>query len=162
MTKTIASESLSKEIMDILEETFETHHGVYLDEGTSLFDTLNEMTAEQASVPAGINASTIAAQVEHVIFYLDVLGQVICRSGSWRTWIGARSGSGSSVVTPAEWDELKARLKAAYDQTSALIQGIEDWENNDAIGGAIAILVHTAYHLGEIRQTLYTVGPSKT
>ena len=41
MTKTIASESLSKEIIDILEETFETHHGVYLDEGTTLFETLD-------------------------------------------------------------------------------------------------------------------------
>ena len=157
MTKTIASESLSKEIMDILEETFEyIHHGIYLDEGTSLFDTLNEMTAEQASVPAGINASTIAAQVEHVLFYLDVLGQVITGQEvgtlDWRE-IWERV----NVVSQEEWDDLKARLKAAYDQTSALIQGIEDWEANNAIGGSIAILVHTAYHLGEIRQTLYTV-----
>ena len=156
MSKTIPTEKLSKEIMDILEETFETHHGVYLDEGTSLYDTLNEMTAEQASVPAGINASTIAAQVEHVIFYLDVLGQVIAGQEvgeqDWRE-IWERVGA----VTPEEWDDLKARLKAAYNQTSALIQGIEDWENNDAIGGAIAILVHTAYHLGEIRQTIYSI-----
>ncbi len=159
MNKTIASESLSKEIMDILEETFETHHGVYLDEGTSLFDTLKTMTAEQASIAAGINASTIAAQVEHVIFYLDVLGQVIAGQEvgtlDWRE-IWERV----SVVSLEEWDDLKARLKAAYDQTSALLQGIKDWEKNDAIGGAIAILVHTAYHLGEIRQTLYTIGQS--
>ncbi len=161
MNKTIASESLSKEIMDILEETFETHHGIYLDEGTTLFDTLKTMTAQQASIAAGINASTIAAQVEHVIFYLDVLGQVIAGQEvgdqDWRE-IWERVGA----VTPAEWDDLKARLKAAYDQTSALLQGIEDWEENNAIGGAVAILVHTAYHLGEIRQTLYTVEPSKT
>ena len=159
MTKTIASEILSKEIMDILEETFAIHHGVYLDEGTSLFDTLKTMTAEQASIAAGINASTIAAQAEHVIFYLDILGQVIAGQDvgeqDWRE-IWERV----SVVSPAEWDDLKARLKAAYDQTSALLQGIDDWEKNNAIGGAIAILVHTAYHLGEIRQTLYTIRQS--
>ncbi len=51
----------------------------------------------------------------------------------------------------------KAQIKAAYEQTSALLQGIEDWEKNDAIGGAIAILAHTAYHLGELRLTLYTI-----
>jgi hypothetical protein len=159
MNKTIPAESLSKEIMDILEETFDIHHGVYLDEGTSLFDTLNAMTAAQASVAAGNNASTIAAQVEHVIFYLDVLGQVIAGQKvgeqDWRE-IWERV----SVVSPEEWDDLKARLKAAYDQTRTLLQNIEDWEANDAIGGAIAILVHTAYHLGEIRQTLYTVRQS--
>ena len=159
MSKTIAQESLSKEIMEILEETFETHHGVYLDEGTSLFDTLEAMSAEEASVPLGINGSSIAAQLEHVIFYLDVLGQAIAGQEvgtlDWRE-IWERV----SDVSPAEWDDLKRRLRTAYDQTSALLQGIEHWEDNDAIGGAIAILVHTAYHLGEIRQTLYAVGRS--
>ncbi|MDX9865640.1 MAG: DinB family protein [Anaerolineaceae bacterium] len=157
MNKTIPAEKLSKEIMDILEETFETHHGVYLDEGTTLFDTLEPVSAEEASVPAGMNGSSIAAQLEHVIFYLDVLGQVIAGQEvgklDWRE-IWERVGA----VTPEEWDDLKARLKAAYKKTSALLQGIENWEENDAIGGAIAILVHTAYHLGEIRQTLYTIG----
>ena len=156
MTKTIAPESLSKEIMDILEETFETHHGVYLDEGTTLFDTLEPISAEEASVPAGMNGSSIAAQLEHVIFYLDVLGQVIAGQEvgklNWRE-IWERVGA----VTPEEWDDLKTRLKVAYEKTSALLQGIENWEKNDAIGGAIAILVHTAYHLGELRQTLYAI-----
>jgi hypothetical protein len=156
MSKTITSENLSKEIMDILEETFETHHGVYLDEGTTLFDTLVPVSAEEASVPAGMNGSTIAAQLEHVIFYMDVLEQVIAGQEvgklDWRE-IWDRVGA----VTPEEWANLKARLKAAYKKTSALLQGIEDWEKNDTIGGAIAILVHTAYHLGELRQTLYTI-----
>lgn len=37
MTKTMPQESFSEELFTILEETFETHHGVYLDKGTSLF-----------------------------------------------------------------------------------------------------------------------------
>lgn len=159
MNNTIPAEKLVKEILVILEETFETHHGIYLDKGTTLFDTLEAVTAEQASVPAGIKDSTIAAQVEHIIFYLDILNRLITGqdvgSPDWRD-IWARVGA----VSPDEWDDLKARLKAAYKKTSDLLKGIEDWEKNDAIGGAIAILAHTAYHLGELRATRYKIEQS--
>jgi hypothetical protein len=63
-------------------------------------------------------------------------------------------------VTAAEWDELRARLKATYDRLSKMLRSIENWEHNDAIGDSTAIVVHTAYHLGEIRQALCTVGRS--
>lgn len=63
-----------------------------------------------------------------------------------------------SGVTTAEWDDLKGRLKESYARLKAKLRGIDNWEQNDAIGGSMAILVHTAYHLGEIRQALCTVG----
>lgn len=40
---------------------------------------------------------------------------------------------------------------------SKKLRQIENWEKNDFIGDAIAIVVHTAYHLGEIRQALCTL-----
>ena len=43
---------LSSAILEYLEETFETHHGFYLDRGTSMFETL----------------ATISAQVNHVTY----------------------------------------------------------------------------------------------
>jgi hypothetical protein len=61
-------------------------------------------------------------------------------------------------VTTVEWDALRARLKATYDRLSKMLRSIENWEHNDAIEGSMAIVVHTAYHLGEIRQALCTVG----
>ena len=157
MKKTIPQESFSKELFTILEETFETHHGVYLDKGTSLFETLNQISAGEASIPVGNRCATIAAQVEHVIFYLEVLehyitGQDVGQPDWGEIW-GRVSG-----VTAAEWDELRARLKATYDRLSEVLRTIENWEHNDAIGNSMAIVVHTAYHLGEIRQALCTVG----
>jgi hypothetical protein len=77
MTKTIPQKSFSEELFAILEETFETHHGIYLDKGTSLFATLNQISAGEASIPVGNRCATIAAQVEHVIFYLKVLERYI-------------------------------------------------------------------------------------
>jgi hypothetical protein len=38
-----------------------------------------------------------------------------------------------------------------------LLQSVEDWNDEHPIGGALAIAVHTAYHLGEIRQALCMV-----
>ena len=159
MTKTMPQESFSRELFTILEETFETHHGVYLDKGTSLFATLNQISAGEASIPVGNRCATIAAQVEHVIFYLKVLeryiaGQDVGKPDWGEIW------SRVSGVADAEWDELRARLKATYDRLSKMLRGIKNWEHNDAIGDAMAIVVHTAYHLGEIRQALCTVGRS--
>jgi hypothetical protein len=39
-----------------------------------------------------------------------------------------------------------------------MLRSIENWEQNDVIGGSLAIDVHTASHLNEVRQALCTVG----
>jgi hypothetical protein len=35
-----------------------------------------------------------------------------------------------------------------------MLQGFETWEGEDDIAGALAMLVHTVYHLGEVRMAL--------
>ena len=157
MTKTILQESFSKELFAILEETFETHHGIYLDKGTSLFETLGQISAGEASTPVGNRCATIAAQVEHVVFYLEVLERYIAGEDVGKTdwseiWIRVSS------VTDEEWDKIKNKLNATYVRIGKKLRSIENWEQNDAIGDSMAIVVHTAYHLGEIRQALCTVG----
>jgi len=156
MSRTMPQEGFYRELFDMLEETFDTHHGVYLDKGTSLFVTLDRISANEASIPVGGRCATIAAQVEHVIYYLEVLGRHIegqeIGELDWGEIWKRVSG-----VTVAEWEDLRGRLREAYERLKAMLQGIDDWERNDAIGGSMAILVHTAYHLGEIRQALCTV-----
>jgi hypothetical protein len=48
-------------------------------------------------------------------------------------------------------------LRESYDRIKQLVANTADWPSEDHIAGAIAIVVHTAYHLGEIRQALCTV-----
>lgn len=156
MTKTIRKESFSEELFAILEETFETHHGIYLDKGTSLFATLNQISAAEASIPVGNRCATIAAQVEHVIFYLEVLERYIAGEDVGKTDWGEIWDRVNGVTT-AEWEALIARLRVTYDRLNKRLRSIEDWEHYDAIGDAMAMVVHTAYHLGEIRQALCTV-----
>jgi hypothetical protein len=38
-----------------------------------------------------------------------------------------------------------------------MLQNLENWDDERPIGGVMAITVHTAYHLGEIRQAMCTV-----
>src|SRR5260221_3618921 len=112
MAQTIAVDRFTGELFDALDETFEHVHGMYLDRGTSLFETLVTISAEEASRPVSATCATLAAQVEHVRYYLEVLerhmsGQEVGKvdwGEIWRT-VGA--------VTPQEWEASKNRLKEA-------------------------------------------------
>jgi hypothetical protein len=61
------------------------------------------------------------------------------------------------TVSPEEWQAYQEQLKGTYQRVISMLEGIEDWDDERPIGGALAIAVHTAYHLGEIRQALCMV-----
>lgn len=152
MQTTIKHEDYVNSLLALLEETFEKPRGIYLDKGTSLFQTLETISAEEASIPVGGKCASLAAQMAHVTFYLEVLERYVVYNDStpadwgeiWRT---------VEKVTPAEWDALKDNFKAAYQRINTMFRDNEVW-NEDSIGGSMGIVVHTAYHLGEIRQAL--------
>jgi hypothetical protein len=60
-------------------------------------------------------------------------------------------------VTPEEWEQLKKQLRTAYQRVLTLMKGFDVWKGEDEICDALSILVHTAYHLGAIRQALRVV-----
>ena len=72
MSNQILLDRFTEPLFGLLDETFENVHGAYLDKGTSLFETLEHVSAEQASRAASDQVATIAAQVKHVRFYLCV------------------------------------------------------------------------------------------
>jgi len=151
----IKQEDFLNNLFSLLDETFENHHGHYLDEGMSLFETLETVSAQEASIPVGGKCASLAAQVAHVTFYMEVLERIVMFNDTsrvdwgeiWRT---------VEKVTPAEWDDYKLKLEQTYRRIERIFRENPVW-NEDTIGGAMAILVHTAYHLGEIRQALCTL-----
>jgi hypothetical protein len=52
---------------------------------------------------------------------------------------------------------LREELRRVYDRTSVNVNSVKDWDTDEAVGGALAIVGHTAYHLGAIRQILTVV-----
>ena len=140
----------------LLDETFDNVHGMFLDKGTSMFETLATIGAEEASVPVGGQCATLAAQVKHVAFYLDVLEKAV-RTQRFEPQDWGKIWRETSAVTPEEWEAIKASLRESYNRIKALIDDTTEWPSEREIGGAIAMIVHTAYHLGEIRQALCTI-----
>ncbi|MCC6629176.1 MAG: hypothetical protein IT340_17445 [Chloroflexi bacterium] len=153
MTQVIALGAFTTALKQLLEETVErVQHTIFLDRGTSLFETLADVSAEEASRRVAPTCACLAAQIEHVAFYLELAvqyasGQPIGPVDWAATWQ-------RTVVTPAEWHALQRRLHAAYATVRDLIDRPATWELDQAIGGGLGILAHTAYHLGEIRQGL--------
>jgi hypothetical protein len=156
MSNQILLKRFKESFFECLDETFEQVHGVYLDKGTTLFETLRGITAEEASHAIADNSATIAAQVEHVRFYLDVLVEIMRTKEivkvDWKEiWQTVRE------VTPEEWETEKRRLEESYRRVLETINGLDNWEGEYDISGALSILVHTAYHLGGIRQALAAI-----
>jgi hypothetical protein len=133
-------------------------YGIFLDKHTSLFETLATITAAEASIPVGGKCATLAAQVTHVAFYLDVVNNSVRDPNYPRADWGEIWRTVSSV-TPAEWEQIKADLRGAYNRILQLIHDTPAWVNEEQVGKAIAVVAHTAYHLGEIRQALCTLRP---
>ena len=152
MSDHIKQEDFSINLLKLMQETFENPHGIFLDKSTSLFQTLESVSAQEASTPVGGKCTSLAAQVAHVTFYIESFERFAIYQDTspvdwgaiWRT---------VEKVTPEEWDALKNNLKQTYERINKLFRENKMW-NEDTIGGALSIVVHTAYHLGEIRQAL--------
>jgi hypothetical protein len=122
----------------------------YLDRGAGLFQTLDSIPADVASGSLSPGASTIAGHAVHLGYYVRVLREFILGRepaldwpGSWRT----------SRVDAGEWDGIRQDLRREYGELMDTLRGLPGW-SDDAIGDSMAILAHTAYHLGAIRQLL--------
>lgn len=150
ITEMIKKDDFLKDTLFILRETFEGspegEGSAYLDNGIGVFPTIAAISATDASIK--IHETTIAAHTEHLKFYLDRICEFIngrTEKVNWeQSWL-------IETVDENEWDILRAGMRSSYEGVLKCFAGIETW-NQDNIGDAIAIIAHTAYHLGAIRQ----------
>jgi len=134
----------------LLRETFEGspegQPSAYLDRGIGFFNTLDQLSAEQAS--RDIHDTTIAAQTEHAKFYLDRLCEFIggrAERVNWEdSWL-------IETVNDSEWDALRAAVRKSYESALLCLAGTAGWDTRK-IGMAMGLIAHSAYHLGAIRQ----------
>ena len=107
---TIESEHFTKALLELLDEAFDNVHGYFLDRGTSLFETLATISAAEASIPVGGKCATLAAQVKHVAFYLDVVDKNV-REHDYARVDWGEIWSTVSTVTPDEWNTIQVELR---------------------------------------------------
>jgi len=141
-------DDFNHQLSKLLKETFEAGGRFYLEDGAGLFPTLDTITHEVASRVPFPGAPSIAAHCAHVDYYVRVNRNAIVGreenvdwSSSWRL----------HAVGAGEWADLKNRLRSGYDELTASLHALTAWRA-DAVCDGMAIVAHTAYHLGAIRQ----------
>lgn len=153
MPDTVTRDLVARNLAAVLDEAFEHHHGIFIDKGTSLFESIHGLSAAEASHAASKSSASIAAHVDHARFYLDVLeavmrGETVGKVDWQEIWRNTRT------VTPEQWDAIRARMRASYERVRERLADSAAWEQDAQFEGALAIAVHTAYHLGAIRQII--------
>ncbi len=152
----INPEQFNNALLALLDESFDNVQGYYLDQGNSLFETLSGITAAQASVPVGSKCATLAAQVKHISFFLDVMLKWK-RDGNTEPNDWSEIWNSVSEVTPLEWQLIQTELRVSYENIKAYIQFSSGWQDDHELSVMMSILAHSAYHLGEIRQAMCTL-----
>jgi hypothetical protein len=144
-----AIETLKSNLIEMLEETFETPRGIYLDRPKGgLLTTLEAVNAETASRESGERRS-IAAHVAHLRVYVTALHGYMNGATGKTDWDASWA---THAVTGLEWSGLLEGLKLDYESLMRDLREIPDGDIRFA--EAMAILAHTAYHFGAIRQLL--------
>jgi hypothetical protein len=137
-------------ILEFFEETFENPRGIYLDRPKgALFQTLAAISAETASRETPTQRS-IAAHVEHLWVYLVALHGYLNGADGKTDWEASWQ---THAVSSLKWQHLQDSLKTAYQ---ALLEDVRQMSETDPrlVEEPLAILMHTAYHFGAIRQLL--------
>lgn len=148
----VAERDFTASLFTLLKETFEgpppNTASAYLDQGGGLFQTADKLTAGEASRAVRPGAPTVAAHCAHAKFYLDVLHRYMQGSDEHADW---KQSWLVQEVGPEEWESLRSELRASYETVTAALRSVETWGER-RVGGAMAIVAHTAYHLGAVRQ----------
>jgi hypothetical protein len=149
----IEQKDFTNNLFSLLREFFESPPvtgASCLDQKTGLFDSLAALSAEQVSKHTG-EAPSIAAHCEHVRFYNDILtgglqGKEYGKIDWKQSWL-------LQTVNKEEWQALKDKLKEQYKDLMGLLESFDTWDDYK-VGDPMAVLAHTAYHLGAIRQLI--------
>lgn len=127
-----------------------------MSKGTGLFQTLGPISPETASARSRAKGSTIAAHSEHIRFYIDVHYKLLLGSSDKIDW---EESWRMKTVNADQWDVLRENLRGVYSTVTGHLREVNNWgEDEESI--AMAIITHTAYHLGAIRQLLLSVQTS--
>lgn len=129
MTGQIQVEHFTSALFMLLDETLDNAHGYYLDGGTSLLETLATISAEEASVPVGGKCATLAAQVKHAAFYLDVLEHNV-RTQQFERVDWGKIWRETSTINAEEWAAIKQQLRDSYDRLKRLINETTEWPSD--------------------------------
>lgn len=118
--------------------------------------TLRTLTAEAAQRP-GSGSTTVAAHAAHLEFSLALANRALRGEDPYAgaDWVGSWR---LDVVDEAGWQALVDGLALEAGRLQEALSGGVDADDPPALMGAIALVAHSAYHLGAIRQLAMAAG----
>jgi hypothetical protein len=150
----LSKDHFTEAFLSLMEETFERGRAGYLNQGTSIFETLATISAAEASRPVSADCATIAAHVAHMTIALDFSLHLFRGEHlqvDWgEIWRTVRD------VTDEEWRASQEQMRETY---VALCDQVKNTslQNAEDLVAVMEVLAHNAYHLGEIRHALCTI-----
>ena len=115
---------------------------------------LAKVDAELASRSFG-PGPTIAAHAEHLRWYLAYARSFYGSEGKPGNWEDSWS---VRTVDQEAWDRLRADLRTEYEAMRLTVANHTDWSDPDLLTGTMALLPHSGYHLGAIRELIRMAG----
>lgn len=151
----IKTADFTSNLLALLKETFEgSQPGVgsaYLDREVGVLNTIDKISAADASRSTG--GATFASHLEHARHYLVELVGFIngnTEKVDWeQSWL-------IKTVDEDAWNELRKNVRRDYETVVQTFGSIEIWDD-EKIGDAMSVVVHTAYHLGAMRQIMKSI-----
>jgi hypothetical protein len=122
----------------------------------ALIQTLNNLTAEEASTIPTPGVTTIAAHLIHTNYYLELSIQSMKGVETAGDWPGSWA---KTALTESEFRAEIQKLESQVTEVNVLLTTI-NFEEKWALIDSIANVGHAAYHLGAIRQ-LYCIIKAK-
>lgn len=158
MTDTLSAAKIKDAVKLLMKETFDDAIGIYLDKGDSLWATLENVTAEQASIPIAPGGNSIASQVSHIVYYMDLTA--IFMRGDEPEYVDWGEAWKTISVSEDEWKELRDALGESQAKILTLIDSTPDemFADPEVLGGSYGLIAHCAFHLGQIRHALAAQG----
>lgn len=158
MTNEITAQKFKDAVRQFTTETFDQANQIYLDKGDALWETLADVTAEQASVPIAAGGNSIAGQVNHLLYSFEIAAEFmqgripenIYWSKAWQT----------VAVDNEQWKAMQQDLRESQAKITALVDSTPDemFGDPDVLSGGFRIVTHSAYHLGQIKHALAAQG----
>lgn len=120
--------------------------GMFLNEDSGVFSTLEGIDSDTASEE--VRGSTVAAHAGHLLLYLEVLlgylkGEI--RMTDWEV------GWKKKTVDEEEWDKIRSGIRDTFESIEENAKESVIWDA-DRTTMTMSLAVHSAYHLGAIRQ----------
>jgi len=158
MTDPVDRDAFNRTFLYLLDEIVgeppkDTLGTAVLDADSGWVHTLLTVDHTRASRTIAQGGTTIAGQTAHAAYYVELLERLARGEDVEADWPGSFV---PSVVDEARWEATRARLLAALARFRAMVLAVDAWDE-ERLRGALGVLVHTAYHLGAVRQMIRVI-----